>query len=111
MSSCFLLTTQDDSIEGIYSTLKKCAQISKSAGGIGVSISGIRATGSYIRGTPYMLYKDHCNGKSNQKNLGTIRCSNLCTEILEFTSPDEVAVCNLASVALPAFVSEDGGSY
>merc|ERR1719327_1534144 len=62
-------------------------------------------------GTPYMLYKDHCNGKSNQKNLGTIRCSNLCTEIVEYTSPDEVAVCNLASVALPAFVAEDGASY
>ena len=56
-------------------------------------------------GTPYMLYKDSANRKSNQQNLGTIRCSNLCTEIVEFTSPDEVAVCNLASVALPRFVS------
>lgn len=55
-------------------------------------------------GTPYVLYKDACNEKSNQKNLGTIRCSNLCTEIVEYTSPDEVAVCNLASLALPAFV-------
>ena len=55
-------------------------------------------------GTPYMLYKDACNEKSNQKNLGTIRSSNLCTEIIEYTAPDEVAVCNLASIALPMFV-------
>jgi ribonucleoside-diphosphate reductase alpha subunit len=55
-------------------------------------------------GTPYMLYKDACNRKSNQQNLGTIKCSNLCTEIIEYTAPDEVAVCNLASVALPRFV-------
>jgi len=59
-------------------------------------------------GTPYMLYKDAANLKSNQQNLGTIRSSNLCTEILEYTSPDEVAVCNLASIALPMFVTEDG---
>jgi ribonucleoside-diphosphate reductase alpha chain len=59
-------------------------------------------------GTPYMLYKDHANRKSNQKNLGTIRSSNLCTEIMEYTSPDEVAVCNLASISLPKFVTEDG---
>jgi len=59
-------------------------------------------------GTPYMLYKDAANKKSNQKNLGTIKSSNLCTEIMEYTSPDEVAVCNLASIALPKFVSEDG---
>lgn len=52
-------------------------------------------------GTPYMLYKDSCNRKSNQQNLGTIKSSNLCTEIIEFTSPDETAVCNLASIALP----------
>merc|ERR1712165_399038 len=62
-------------------------------------------------GTPYMLYKDHANRKSNQQNLGTIHCSNLCTEIIEFTSPEEVAVCNLASIALPAFVKEDGKEY
>lgn len=241
MSSCFLLTTQEDSISGIYDTLKQCAQISQSAGGIGLSIHDVRATGSYIRGTngtsngivpmlkvfndtaryvdqgggkrkgsfavyiepwhadivdfldlkknhgkeeqrardlfyamwipdlfmerveadgdwtlmcpnecpglsdaygdefkalyekyekegkgrktlkaqkiwfkilesqietgtPYMLYKDAANIKSNQKNLGTIKSSNLCTEILEYTSKDEVAVCNLASVALPKFV-------
>merc|ERR1739844_184332 len=54
-------------------------------------------------GTPYMLYKDHANKKSNQQNLGTIHSYNLCTEIIEYTSPDEVAVCNLASIALPAF--------
>merc|ERR1719379_1669213 len=60
-------------------------------------------------GTPYMLYKDACNKKSNQQNLGTIRCSNLCTEIVEYTSPDEVAVCNLASLALPAYVGN--GKY
>merc|ERR1711920_168139 len=54
-------------------------------------------------GTPYMLYKDHANSKCNQQNLGTIHCSNLCTEIIEYTSADEVAVCNLASIALPAF--------
>ncbi len=241
LSSCFLLTMKDDSISGIYETLQQCAKISQSAGGIGLSIHNIRATGSYIKGTngtsngivpmlrvfndtaryvdqgggkrkgafaiyletwhadifefldlkknhgkeemrardlflalwvsdlfmkrvedngdwslfcpheapgladtygkdfenlyekyeregkarktikaqelwfavleaqvetgnPYMLYKDHCNRKSNQKNLGTIKSSNLCTEILEFTSPDEVAVCNLASLALPKFV-------
>merc|ERR1712038_1261275 len=62
-------------------------------------------------GTPYMLYKDHANRKSNQQNLGTIHCSNLCTEIMEFTSSEEVAVCNLASIALPAFVKEDGNEY
>jgi ribonucleotide reductase alpha subunit len=56
-------------------------------------------------GTPYMLYKDHCNRKSNQKNIGTIRCSNLCTEIVEYTSPDEIAVCNLASINLSKMVS------
>ena len=59
-------------------------------------------------GNPYMLYKDACNRKSNQQNLGTIRCSNLCTEIVEYTSPDETAVCNLASIALPRFVRESG---
>ena len=241
MSSCFLLTTKEDSISGIYDTLKQCAQISQSAGGIGLSIHDIRATGSYIKGTngtsngivpmlrvfndtaryvdqgggkrkgsfaiyvepwhadifdfldlkknhgkeeqrardlfyalwipdlfmkrveengdwtlmcphecpglsdtygkkfeklykkyesegkgrktmkaqelwfkilesqietgtPYMLYKDAANEKSNQKNLGTIKSSNLCTEIIEYTAPDEVAVCNLASIALPKFV-------
>ena len=241
MSSCFLLSMQDDSIEGIYDTLKQTAKISQSAGGIGLSIHNVRATGSYIKGTngesngivpmlrvfndtaryvdqgggkrkgsfaiymepwhadifdfldlkknhgkeenrardlfyamwtpdlfmkrvednadwtlmcphecpglydthgeafeklytkyeeegkgrktipardlwntilesqietgtPYMLYKDACNEKSNQKNLGTIRSSNLCTEIIEYTSKDEVAVCNLASLALPKFV-------
>ena len=243
MSSCFLLTMKDDSIDGIYDTLKQTAKISQSAGGIGLSIHNIRATGSYIAGTngtsngivpmlrvfndtaryvdqgggkrkgsfaiyvepwhadifdflelkknhgkeemrardlfyamwtpdlfmkrveedgkwtlmcpnecpdlynvhgeefealyqkyesegrgrktikardlwekilesqietgtPYMLYKDSANRKSNQKNLGTIRSSNLCTEILEYTSADEVAVCNLASIALPMFVKD-----
>ena len=57
-------------------------------------------------GNPYMLFKDSCNRKSNQQNLGTIKCSNLCTEIIEFTSPDETAVCNLASIALPRYVRE-----
>ncbi len=241
MSSCFLLAMKDDSIDGIYDTLKQTAKISQSAGGIGLSIHNVRATGSYIAGTngtsngivpmlqvfndtaryvdqgggkrkgsfaiymepwhadifefldlkknhgkeemrardlfyamwisdlfmkrveaneewtlmcpnecpglfthhseefeelylkyesqgkgrktvkarelwekilesqietgtPYMLYKDAANRKSNQKNLGTIRSSNLCTEIMEYTSPDEVAVCNLASIALPMFV-------
>ena len=241
MSSCFLLTMKDDSIEGIYDTLKQTAKISQSAGGIGLAIHNVRATGSYIggtngtsngiipmlkvfndtaryvdqgggkrkgafaiylepwhadvfeflelrknhgkeemrardlfyalwicdlfmkrveangewslfcpneapglsdswgeafetlytkyeaagkarktikaqdlwfaivesqieTGTPYMLYKDAANGKSNQQNLGTIKSSNLCTEIMEYTSPDEVAVCNLASIALPKFV-------
>ena len=244
MSSCFLLTTKDDSIDGIYDTLKQTAKISQSAGGIGLSIHNIRATGSYIAGTngtsngivpmlrvfndtaryvdqgggkrkgsfalyletwhadifdflelkknhgkeemrardlfyamwisdlfmkrveeddkwtlmcpnecpglqdchgdefdklylkyesknkgrktirardlwekilesqietgtPYMLYKDAANRKSNQKNLGTIRSSNLCTEIIEYTSTDEVAVCNLASIALPMFIEEN----
>merc|ERR1719514_14746 len=246
LSSCFLLAMKEDSIDGIFDTLKQCALISKSAGGIGVAVSCIRATGSYIKGTngfsngivpmlrvyndtaryvdqgggkrkgsfavylepwhpdifdflelkknhgkeeqrardlfyglwipdlfmqrvkddkdwtffcpheapglqdvfgdefkrlyekyeqdgrgrktikaqqlwfkilesqmetgtPYMLYKDACNEKSNQKNLGTIRCSNLCTEVVQYTSKDEVAVCNLASLALPAYV--EGGSY
>jgi len=243
MSSCFLLTTKDDSISGIYETLTQCAKISQSAGGIGLSIHDVRATGSYIRGTngtsngivpmlrvfndtaryvdqgggkrkgsfaiylepwhadvfdfldlkknhgkeenrardlfyamwtpdlfmkrveeggdwtlmcpdecpglsdawgekfeelytryeregkgkktikaqelwfkilesqietgtPYMLYKDAANSKSNQQNLGTIKSSNLCTEIMEYTAPDEVAVCNLASIALPKFVKD-----
>ncbi len=241
LSSCFLLTMKEDSINGIYDTLKNCAKISQSAGGIGLSIHNIRATGSYIKGTngvsngivpmlrnfdmtaryvdqgggkrkgsfaiylepwhadiyafldlrknhgkeemrardlfyalwipdlfmkrveqdgdwslfcpneatglsdcygkdfetlynkyekenkarkivkaqdlwfsildsqietgtPFMLYKDAANKKSNQKNLGTIKSSNLCTEIIEYTSPDEIAVCNLASVSLPKFV-------
>lgn len=244
MSSCFLLAMKDDSIDGIYDTLKQCAQISKSAGGIGVHVHCIRAKGSYIAGTngisnglvpmlrvfnntaryvdqggnkrpgafaiylepwhadvfefislkkntgveeqrardlfyalwvpdlfmkrveedgvwslmcphkspglsdcwgeefeklftsyekegrfvrqvqartlwsaildsqvetgvPYMLYKDACNRKSNQQNLGTIKCSNLCTEIVEYTSKDEVAVCNLASIAVNMFVKPD----
>ena len=244
MSSCFLLTMKEDSISGIYDTLKQCAKISQNAGGIGLAIHDIRSTGSYIKGTngtsngivpmlrvfndtaryvdqgggkrkgsfavyiepwhsdifdfldlrknhgkeeqrardlfyalwtpdlfmkrveengdwtlmcpnecpgladswgpefealytkyeaegkgrktikaqdlwfkilesqvetgtPYMLYKDAANGKSNQQNLGTIRSSNLCTEIIEYTSPDEVAVCNLASIAVPKFVKED----
>jgi len=241
MSSCFLLTMKDDSIDGIYDTLKQTAKISQSAGGIGLAIHNIRATGSYIggtngtsnglipmlkvfndtaryvdqgggkrkgafaiylepwhadvfefldlrknhgkeemrardlfyalwvpdlfmkrveadgdwslfcpneapglsdcfgdqfealyeqyesegkarkkiraqelwfaildaqieTGTPYLLYKDAANKKSNQQNLGTIKSSNLCTEIMEYTSADEVAVCNLASIALPRFV-------
>merc|ERR1719451_300150 len=62
-------------------------------------------------GTPYMLYKDHANRKSNQQNLGTIHCSNLCTEIIEYTSPDEVAVCNLASIALSAFAKGENEPY
>ena len=244
MSSCFLLQMQDDSIDGIYDTLKQTAKISQSAGGIGLSIHNVRATGSYIRGTngtsngivpmlkvfndtaryvdqgggkrkgsfamyiepwhadifefldlkknhgkeemrardlfyamwmpdlfmkrvqedgqwtlmcpnecphlfdtygdefeklyegyekvgkgrktikarelwekilesqietgtPYMLYKDAVNRKTNHKNLGTIRSSNLCTEIMEYTANDEVAVCNLASIALPMFISEN----
>ena len=248
MSSCFLLTMQEDSLVGIYDTLKQCALISKSAGGIGLSIHHIRSKGSYIKGTngesngivpmlrvfndtaryvdqgggkrkgsiaiylepwhpdilafldlrknhgkeelrardlfyalwtpdlfmervqtnadwsffcpnecpglqdaygdefkklyesyeaqglaretvpartvwdkvvesqietgtPYMLYKDAANIKSNQKNLGTIRSSNLCTEIMEYTSKDEVAVCNLASIALPKFVNEETGEF
>ncbi|WP_428328861.1 ribonucleoside-diphosphate reductase subunit alpha [Mucilaginibacter sp.] len=243
MSSCFLLTMQDDSIEGIYDTLKQTAKISQSAGGIGLSIHNVRATGSYISGTngtsngiipmlrvfndtaryvdqgggkrkgafaiylepwhadvfefldlrknhgkeemrardlfyalwvsdlfmqrveanedwslfcpheapglaecwgkefedlytkyekegrarrvvkaqelwfaildaqvetgtPYLLYKDAANGKSNQQNLGTIKSSNLCTEIIEYTAKDEVAVCNLASLALPRYVRD-----
>ncbi|MGB3464680.1 MAG: ribonucleoside-diphosphate reductase subunit alpha [Cyclobacteriaceae bacterium] len=243
LSSCFLLSMQDDSIDGIYDTLKQCAKISQSAGGIGLNIHNVRGTGSYIKGTngtsngivpmlrnfdmtaryvdqgggkrkgsfaiylepwhsdifdfldlkknhgkeelrardlfyalwipdlfmkrvedngdwslfspseapnlhetygedferlyekyekegrarrvvkaqdlwfeilesqietgtPYMLYKDAANKKSNQKNLGTIKSSNLCTEIIEYTSKDEVAVCNLASIALSMFVKD-----
>jgi ribonucleoside-diphosphate reductase alpha subunit len=254
MSSCFLLTVQSDSITGIYDTLKQCAMISKCAGGIGVAMSNIRASGSYIRGTngysngivpmlrnfnetaryvdqgggkrkgsfamylepwhadvydflemkknhgkeeqrardlfyglwipdlfmrrvkdngewtlfcpneaydketdkglidvwgeefeamytkleaegkgrktvkaqqlwfrilesqmetgtPYMLYKDAANRKSNQQNIGTIHSSNLCTEIIEYTSADEVAVCNLASIALSAYAKGNGEPY
>jgi ribonucleoside-diphosphate reductase subunit M1 len=248
LSSCFLIDMKEDSIEGIYDTLKTCAMISKTAGGIGLNVHRIRATGSYIGGTngtsnglipmlrvydataryvdqggnkrpgafavyiepwhadifgwldlrknhgkeenrardlfyalwtpdlfmkrveqngmwtlfcpneapgladvygdefealyekyekegrgretiraqklwyavlqaqtetgnPFMLYKDACNKKSNQKNLGTIRSSNLCTEIVEYTAPDEVAVCNLASLALPTFVDVSRGEY
>jgi ribonucleoside-diphosphate reductase alpha subunit len=248
LSSCFLIAMKDDSIEGIYDTLRECALISKSAGGIGVHMHNIRASGSYIEGTngysnglvpmlrvfnntaryvdqggnkrpgafaiylepwhadvfefidlkknsgseemrardlfyalwipdlfmkrveadaewslfcpkeapglsdvwgeefeklyekyetegrarktikaqklwyaileaqietgtPYMLYKDACNGKSNQQNLGTIKSSNLCTEILEYSSPDETAVCNLASIALPSFVNPQTKAY
>ncbi|KNC86070.1 ribonucleoside-diphosphate reductase large subunit [Sphaeroforma arctica JP610] len=247
LSSCFLLTIEDDSIEGIYNTLKTCAMISKSAGGIGLNVHKIRSKESYIAGTngnsnglvpmlrvfnntaryvdqggnkrpgafamylepwhadifefldlkkntgseemrardlffglwindlfmerceadgewslfspsdapglddvwgkefedlyhkyeregrakrvikaqqlwfaileaqtetgtPYMLYKDACNRKSNQQNLGTIKCSNLCCEIVEYSSPDEVAVCNLASLALPKYVKTDGAN-
>jgi len=62
-------------------------------------------------GTPYMLYKDACNQKSNQKNLGTIKSSNLCTEIVEFTDKDETAVCNLASIALPKYVDVESGTF
>ena len=246
LSSCFLLTMKNDSIPGIYDTLKQCAQISQSAGGIGLSIHNVRATGSYIKGTngtsngiipmlkvfndtaryvdqgggkrkgafaiylepwhadifeflelkknhgkeenrardlfyalwtpdlfmkrveengdwnlfcpneapgladcwgkdferlyekyeregrarktvkaqelwfavlesqietgtPYILYKDNANSKSNQQNLGTIKSSNLCTEIMEYTSEDEVAVCNLASLALPRYIKEENG--
>lgn len=248
MSSCFLLQMQEDSIDGIYNTLKQCAKISQSAGGIGLSIHNVRATGSYIKGTngssngiipmlkvfnetaryvdqgggkrkgsiavylepwhadiyqfldirknhgkeemrardlftalwipdlfmkrveeegewslfcpneapglsdcwgaefealytryeaegrqrkkiparelwaaiiesqietgnPYMLFKDAANSKSNQQNLGTIKSSNLCTEIIEYTSADEVAVCNLASIALPRFVDTEKGVF
>ena len=248
MSSCFLLKMKEDSISGIYDTLKQCAQISQSAGGIGLAIHDIRASGAYIKGTngtsnglvpmlrvfndtaryvdqgggrrkgsfamyiepwhadifdfldlkknhgkeesrardlfyglwipdlfmervkaggnwtlmcphecpglstthsdefnalylkyetegkgrktikaqdlwfkilesqietgtPYMLYKDAANSKSNQQNLGTINSSNLCCEIIEYTAPDEVAVCNLASVALPKFVKDGEFDY
>ncbi|MCB9300492.1 MAG: ribonucleoside-diphosphate reductase subunit alpha [Lewinellaceae bacterium] len=248
LSSCFLLSMTDDSIGGIFETLSRCAKISQSAGGIGLSIHNVRATGSYIKGTggtsngiipmlkvfndtaryvdqgggkrkgafaiylepwhadvfeflelkknhgkeelrardlfyamwipdlfmervkadtewslfcpneapglydchsgefealyhkyekegrarkvvraqelwfailesqietgtPYILYKDAANRKSNQKNLGTIRSSNLCTEIMEYTAPDEVAVCNLASIALNKFVDEETREY
>lgn len=248
LSSCFLLTMSGDSIEGIYDTLKQCALISKSAGGIGLNVHCIRSTGTYIAGTngtsnglvpmlrvfnntaryvdqggnkrpgafaiylepwhadildfldlrknhgkeeqrardlfyamwipdlfmkrveddgmwslmcpnecpgladcwgekfealytryesegkfrrqikaqqvwyaiiesqietgtPYMLYKDACNRKSNQQNLGTIKCSNLCTEIVEYSSPDEVAVCNLASIAVNQFVNAAAKKY
>ena len=62
-------------------------------------------------GTPYMLYKDACNQKSNQKNLGTIKSSNLCTEIIEYTDKDETSVCNLASIALPKYVNREAKTF
>lgn len=62
-------------------------------------------------GTPYILYKDSCNRKSNQQNLGTIKSSNLCTEIVEYTSKEEVAVCNLASIALPSYVNKENKTF
>lgn len=62
-------------------------------------------------GNPYILFKDACNRKSNQQNLGTIKSSNLCTEIVEFSSPEETAVCNLASLALPRFVRENVSNF
>lgn len=245
MSSCFLLTMKDDSIEGIYETVKQCALISQSAGGIGLAVHNIRGKGSFIKGTngtsngivpmlrvfndtaryvdqgggkrkgafaiylepwhpdfedfldlkknhgkeelrardlfyamwtpdlfmkrvetdgnwsffcpnkapglsecwgkefeekyeayekegranrtikardlwfkviqsqietgaPFMLFKDHANSKSNQQNLGTIKSSNLCTEIIQYTSDKEIAVCNLASIALPMYIGKDG---
>eukprot|EP01047_Picozoa_sp_COSAG01_P026569 COSAG01_NODE_1716_length_9403_cov_4.038697_9_plen_779_part_00 len=247
LSSCFLLSVKDDSVDGIFDTIKQCAKISKNAGGIGVAVSNVRARDSYIRstngyssglvdmvrvfnntaryinqsskrkgafamylepwhadvfefldlrkpqgaeemrardlfyglwipdlfmqrvqndanwslfcpnecpglqdvwgddfealytkyesqqkyrrqfparvlwqaiidsqqetGTPYLMYKDACNRKSNQKNLGTIRSSNLCVEIVEFSSSEEVACCNLASIALPKFVTTDGKNF
>lgn len=247
LASCFLLTMKEDSIDGIYETLKQCALISKSAGGIGLNVHKIRGRGNYIdgsnrtssglipmlrvfndtaryadqggkrpgafaiylepwhcdimefleckkntgkeenrardlfyglwtpdlfmkrvekdedwtlmcpaecpgldecwgeefealytryekegkgirtlkaqevwwaiiasqteTGTPYMLYKDACNRKSNQQNLGTIKCSNLCTEIVEYSSPDEIVVCNLASISLNMYVSSDGYDF
>ena len=76
-----------------------------------VSLTPRKSVQMYCRlqvetGNPYMLYKDSCNRKSNQQNLGTIKCSNLCTEIVEYTSAEETAVCNLASIALPRYVRE-----
>lgn len=244
LSSCYLLTMKDDSIDGIFSTLSDCAQISKHAGGIGIAASNVRSKGSLIRSTncesggivpmlrvfnasaryvnqagrrngsiaiylepwhsdieeflelrktygneeqrtrdlftalwvpdlfmervenggqwslmspsdapgldnvwgddfkvlyekyesegnfvrkvdarelwgkilssqmetglPYMLYKDACNAKTNQSNMGTIRCSNLCSEVVQYSSPDRIAVCNLCSIGLPAFLNDDG---
>jgi len=62
-------------------------------------------------GTPYMLYKDHCNRKSNHQHIGTVKCSNLCTEVIEYSSPDEVAVCNLASIAVNMFVNVSNKTF
>ncbi|ELW72321.1 Ribonucleoside-diphosphate reductase large subunit [Tupaia chinensis] len=172
LSTYFLLNMKDDSIEGIYDTLKQCALISKSAGGIGVAVSCIRATGSYLAGTNgnsnglvpmlrvysntaryvdqdlfmkwvetnqdwSLMCPNECPGLDevwgeefeklyekyekqghihkvvkaqqlcNQQNLGAIKCSNLCTEIVEYTSKEEVAVCNLASLALNMYVTSE----
>ncbi|KIM71117.1 hypothetical protein PILCRDRAFT_760041 [Piloderma croceum F 1598] len=165
MSSCFLVCMKDDSIEGIYDTLKNCAMISKTAGGIELNIHCIRATGSYIAGTngysngnkrpgAFAIYlepwhddifdfidlrKNHgkekarardlfytlwipdllyvatsrpANAKSNQQNVGTIKLSNLCTEIIEYSPPNETTVYNLASLALPTYIKDtDAGGY
>ena len=87
------------------------AQLAESSHTVPYDRPPVQARAQVETGVPFMLFKDACNRKSNQQNLGTIRCSNLCTEIVEYTSPEETAVCNLASIALPRFVRERGGSW
>merc|ERR1712178_339723 len=98
-----------EEFEKMYTTLEEAGKGRKS---VSAQQLWFRVLESQMEtGTPYMLYKDHANRKSNQQNLGTIHSSNLCTEIIEYTSPDEIAVCNLASIALSAYASSTGGEY
>merc|ERR1712176_515246 len=104
-----LIDVWGEEFEKMYTDLEKSGKGRKS---VSAQQLWFRVLESQMEtGTPYMLYKDHANRKSNQQNLGTIHSSNLCTEIIEYTSPDEVAVCNLASIALPAFVESAERTY
>ena len=91
-----------EEFEQLYTKYEEEGLATKTIPALGIWKSIIRSQSE--TGTPYMLYKDACNSKSNQKNLGTIKSSNLCTEIIEHTNPEETAVCNLASIALPKYV-------
>merc|ERR1719468_819894 len=103
-----LMDVWGDNFEALYTRLESAGKGRKA---VNAQQLWFRILESQMEtGTPYMLYKDHANSKSNQQNLGTIHCSNLCTEIIEYTSADEVAVCNLASIALPAFASRKEGA-
>jgi len=104
-----LYDTWEDEFEKLYETYEKAGKARKQ---IKAQDLWFQIVQSQIEtGTPYMLYKDACNRKSNQQHLGTVRSSNLCTEIIQYTSADEIAVCNLASIALPNYVNMDTKSF